>query len=286
MEAMVRIPGATFLQGSPPWMLDWLVSERQSFPREWFLDETPQIQVSLKAFFIDRCPVTVAEFRDFVTETGYLTDAERAGVGVVYGPRFWEERRGASWRCPIGANGRAGGDDHPVVHISWHDASAYARWAGKRLPTEAEWELAARGVEYRIGPWGNDWDSSKANTAEFHAGPLADRDSWWAWWQTECSAHGGEPLTLPVASFADAASPYGCHDMAGGVYEWVSTPSFLYDEALECDPAMRMTLGQYRGLRGGSWMNFRYQVRCSERMYGDPDGWSNFAVGFRCARDA
>ncbi|HEV2887549.1 MAG TPA: SUMF1/EgtB/PvdO family nonheme iron enzyme [Jatrophihabitans sp.] len=286
MDEMARVPGATFLQGSPSWVLDWLVSEGQSFPREWFVDETPQIQVRLAAFLIDRYPVTVAQFRDFVAATGYLTDAERSGFGVVYGPRFWEERRDASWRCPTGAGSSPGGEDHPVVHISWQDADAYARWAGKRLPTEAEWELAARGVDYRIWPWGNDWNAKFANTAELHAGPLADRDSWWRWWQAECSARGGQPLTMPVGSFGDNASPYGCYDMAGSVYEWVSTPSFLYDDASECDPAMRMTVGHYRGLRGGSWMNFRYQVRCSERMYGDPAGWSNFAVGFRCARDS
>lgn len=284
---MVRIPGGTFMQGSPQWVLDWLAAEPQAFPREWFADETPQIEVTLRPYRIDRSPVTVGEFREFVADTGYVTDAERAGFGVVYGPRFWEERPGACWRRPAG-NGNGAGvadrEDHPVVHVSWNDASAYARWAGKRLPTEAEWELAARGFEARIWPWGDTWDSRRANTAEFHAGPLGDRDRWWAWWQGQCAEHGGEPLTMPVGSFGDdGASPYGCWDMAGGVYEWVSTKSFLYDDSVVCDPAMRLTLGRYRGLRGGSWMNFRYQVRCSERMYGDPDGWSNFAVGFRCA---
>lgn len=287
MGVMVPVPGGWFLQGSPPWMLDWLDAEAQSFPREWFVDETPQFEVALEPFLIDRCPVTVAEFRDFVTDTGYQTDAERSGFGMVYGPRFWEERRGASWRRPTGVDrGNDDVDDHPVVHISWNDACAYAQWARKRLPTEAEWELAARGFEYRIWPWGNTWDRQKANTAEFHAGPLADRESWWAWWKTVCATRGGEPLTTSVGAFADcASSPFGCCDMAGGVYEWVSTPSFLYDEATECDPAQRMTTGRYRGIRGGSWMNFRYQVRCSERMYGNPNGWSNFAVGFRCAQD-
>jgi formylglycine-generating enzyme len=287
VEEMVRVPGGRFMQGSPPWVLDWLDSQPQSFPREWFADETPQIEVTLGSFLIDRYPVTVGEFREFIAETGYVTDAERSGFGLVYGPRFWEERPGASWRRPTGTSRDTGGrDDHPVVHISWNDATVYARWTGKRLPTEAEWELAARGVEYRIWPWGDTWDSYRANTAELHAGALGDRDSWWAWWKRECSERGGQPLTMPVGAFGECAlSPYGCSDMAGGVYEWVSTASFLYDESVACDAALRMTMGRYRGLRGGSWMNFRYQVRCSERMYGHPGGWSNFAVGFRCARD-
>jgi sulfatase modifying factor 1 len=269
-------------------MLDWLAEQPQSFPREWFADETPQVEVTLGTFFIDRCPVTVAEFAEFVADTGYMTDADRAGYGLVYTRRFWEECLDASWRRPTGGCDtvdRRG--DHPVVHISWNDAAAYAQWAGKRLPTEAEWELAARGVDYRIWPWGNTWDRERANTAEFYAGALADRDSWWEWWKMVCDKHGGEPLTTSVGEFADGgSSPYGCCDMAGGVYEWVSTPASLYDDCGECDAAMRLMLGRYRGLRGGSWMNFRYQVRCSERMYGNPSGWSNFAVGFRCARDA
>jgi sulfatase modifying factor 1 len=287
MGEMVAVPATTYRQGSPPWVLDWLAAEPQAFPREWFADETPQIEVRVPAFHIDRCPVTVGEFRAFAEDTGYETDAERLGRGIVYGPRFWEERDGASWRRPSGGREPDDRDDHPVVHISFGDAEAYARWAGKRLPTEAEWELAARGVPARIWPWGNDWDCTRANTAELHAGPLRDRDGWWSWWQGECARHGGEPLTLPVGTFADrGASPYGCCDMAGGVYEWVSTPFRLYDDSTVCDAAMRLALGRYRGLRGGSWMNFRYQVRCSERMYGEPDGWSNFAVGFRCAADA
>lgn len=269
-------------------MLEWLAAEPQAFPPEWFADETPQIEVTLDPYLIDRHPVTVGAFAEFVADTGYVTDAERSGRSIVYGSRFWEEREGASWRRPAGGDDTTGTRrEHPVVHISWVDANAFARWAGKRLPTEAEWELAARGVDDRIWPWGNDWDSENANTVELHAGELGDRDSWWEWWKRECAEHGGEPLTLPVGSFGErGSSPYGCCDMAGGVYEWVSTPSFLYDETVPCDRAMRLTLGHYRGLRGGSWMNFRYQVRCTERMYGDPDGWSNFAVGFRCAMDA
>ncbi len=288
MGDMVRIPGTTFLLGSPPWVLDWLAAEGQSFPTEWFRDETPQLEATVAPFWIDRYPTTVERFAEFVAATGYVTDAERAGSGIVYGERFWEERPGACWRRPGGEGTTLEGrTDHPVTHVSWNDASAYARWAGARLPTEAEWELAARGPDYRIWPWGDEWDPANANTVELRTGPLGTREAWWEWWKSVCAAQGPMPLTTPVGSFSGRGdSVYGCSDMAGNVYEWVATTGFLYDEATECDPALRMAMGTFRGIRGGSWMNFRYQVRCSERMYGDPAGWSNFAVGFRCAQDA
>jgi len=284
---MLRIPGGTFLQGSPPWLLDWLDAQGQAFPREWFTDETPLIGVSVGPYWIDRCPVTVAEFAAFVRETGYPTDAERRGYGMVYG-EVWEELAEACWYRPAGpGSGIAGQDDHPVVHISWGDATAYAQWAGKRLPTESEWEFAARGAGFRIWPWGDTWHSGNANTAEFHAGVLGSLGTWRDWWRSVHERHGPRPQTTPVGAFSRRGdSAFGCADMAGNVYEWTSTLSYLYDETARCDPSLRLAVGRYRVIRGGSWMNFRYQVRCSERMHGDPDGWSNFALGFRCAKDA
>ena len=95
------------------------------------------------------------------------------------------------------------------------------------------------------------------------------------------------PQTTPVGAFAGRGdSAFGCGDMAGNVYEWTSTTSYLYHETELCDPTLRLVMGRYRVIRGGSWMNFRYQVRCCERLHGDPAGWSNFALGFRCAKDA
>lgn len=287
MGDMVRIPGGPFLQGSPQWVLDWLDDEGQAFPGRWFVDETPQRRESLAPFWIDRFPVTVAEFREFTRSTGYRTDAERVGYGMVYG-QYWEERAGACWYRPAGPGSDVEGyDDHPVVHISFADANAYARWAGKRLPTEAEWELASRGADFRIWPWGDAWDPANANTAEHHAGPLATLAQWRSWWGSLQRRSGPMPQTTPVGSFAGKGdSVFGCSDMAGNVYEWNSTLAHLYGEDAECDITLRAVMGRYRVIRGGSWMNFRYQVRCSERMYGDPAGWSNFALGFRCARDA
>jgi sulfatase modifying factor 1 len=288
MGEMIRIPGGVFLQGSPPWLLDWLDGQDQPLPRVWFGDETPQLRADLPAYFIDRYPVTVGEFSEFVSQTGYQTDADRRGFGLVYDSDGWTERAGVRWSAPGGPGTDTDGyRDHPVVHVSWDDASAYARWAGKRLPTETEWEFACRGAGFRIWPWGDEWDSRHANTAELHAGPLSTLTDWRSWWKSVCDRGGPLPQTTSVGQFSGAGdSVFGCADMAGNVYEWTATLSYLYDDAAPCDPTVRMAAGRYRVIRGGSWMNFRYQVRCSERMHGDPNGWSSFAHGFRCARDA
>src|SRR5688572_1893010 len=178
VAGMLRIPGGCLLLGSPNWVLDWLQQEGQHFPRQWFTDETPQVEVTLAPFQMDRYPVTVARFREFVRQTGYVTDAERSGYGMVYSSQFWEELEGACWHRPGGWGSFIEGyEDHPVVHISWNDATSYAEWAGKRLPTESEWELAARGFDFRLWPWGDGWSELNCNTAEYHARSLASLGS-------------------------------------------------------------------------------------------------------------
>jgi formylglycine-generating enzyme required for sulfatase activity len=142
-------------------------------PAGEFLSGPDRVTASTGAFYIDRFPVTNAEYQKFVQATG----AEE--------PAHW--RRGA-W-----PEGKA---DHPVVQIKWDNASAYAKWAGKRLPTELEWEKAARGTDGRVYPWGNSWDTARCNT----------------------SSDG----TTPVGKYSPAGdSPYGAADMAGNVWEWV-----------------------------------------------------------------
>jgi len=137
-------------------------------------------------------------------------------------------------------------------------------------------------------PWGNEWYGYCANTAEYQAsGTLASLDAWLDWWRSVHRRLGPVPQTTPVGRFSPAGdSAAGCTDMAGNVYEWTATQSFLYDDTTDCDATLRTVMGRYQVIRGGSWMNFRYQVRCTERFHGDPTGWSNFALGFRCARSA
>jgi formylglycine-generating enzyme len=267
--------------------MNWLNEADQPLPQIWFADEKPQVRRSLRQYLIGKYPVTRQEFGEFVRETGYLTDAERRGFSMVYGEHGWMELEGAYWRMPAGTDWPLeGSGDHPVVHISWNDANAYANWAGGRLPTETEWEFAARGSDFKIWPWGDNWEPGYANTAEFHAGPLSTLGAWQEWWAAGCSRYGPVPRTTPVGAFSPHGdSLFGCADMAGNVYEWTSTASHLYDDAVQCDPTVRSILGYYRVIRGGSWMNFRYQIRCTERMHGDPGGWSNFALGFRCVKD-
>ncbi len=284
----VVVPGATFHLGSPEWAFEWLMEQGQHLPLSWFKDECPQVLVEVAPFAIDRCPVTVAQFRAFAEATGYTTLAERRGWSLVYGTDYWRDTSGASWRFPAGANVQyEPPDDHPVVHIAAEDAEAYAAWAGKRLPTEAEWELAARGPEYRLWPWGNTWSRHRVNCVERRLGDaIRSAADWRAWWAALTRDTGPIPLTTPVGSYSpEADSPYGVADMAGNVFEWTSTPSYLYGPSPDCDESLLSIMGHFRVVRGGSWMNMRFQTRTSERLHGDPQTWACFASGFRCASD-
>ncbi|WP_284760496.1 SUMF1/EgtB/PvdO family nonheme iron enzyme [Curtobacterium sp. MEB011] len=284
---MIRIPGGIVRIGSSATDLDWLESEGQAFPREWFSDETPQIDVRIAEFEIDPHPVTNEAFGEFVADTGYRTDAEQQGWGMVYGDRYWVESEGACWRSPGGRGTHvAERPDHPAVHISWQDATQYASWAGKRLPTEFEWEYAARGPLPRRWPWGDSWDRNRCNAADWHLGEdLLHLDVWRAWWDRQRERHGGLPMTTPVGSFLESPpAAFNLADASGNVYEWTESLCKPYREGAK-HPVYGRLEGLFRVLRGGSWMNFRYQCRPADRMYGDPFGWSNFATGFRCARD-
>jgi formylglycine-generating enzyme required for sulfatase activity len=247
--SMVLIPAGEFLMGDA-----FLEGE---------LRERPQHTVYLDAFYIDRYEVTNADFQRFVQETGYRTDAEKDGWGWAFTGVTWEQRDGASWRAPRGS-GSGIELDHPVVQVSWNDAMAYAQWAGKRLPTEAEWEKAARGgLGRKRYPWGDAITHDDANYWE-----IEGRDQW--------------TYTSPVGSFPP--NGYGLYDVAGNVWEWCADRwgETYYSQSPNENPTGPVT-GHDRVVRSGSWGNPPYTVRVASRFWFDPT-YRNDNVGFRCAK--
>jgi len=265
---MVDVPEGNFLMGSD-----------KSKDPEAYNDEIPQHRVYLGAFRIDRSEVTNAVFAKFIQETHYQTDAEKAGSGFVLNlsAQRWEDTQGADWQHPQGPSSSLDGlNNHPVVQVSWNDAKAYCKWAGERLPTEAEWEKAARGTDGRIYPWGDQKPSGDLlNFADSNLGT-----SW-----GDPSMDDGYRFTAPVGNYPSGASPYGALDMAGNVWEWVAD---WYDETYyqgnqpERNP-QGPSSGTNRVLRGGSWNDGARSVRAASRSWNTPDLRLNY-IGFRCAR--
>jgi len=239
-------------------------------------DEKPVHTVWLDAFWIDQTEVTNAMFARFIDQTRYETDAEKAGSGFVYNEssKQWEEMKGADWRHPHGP-GSSVENPHPVVLVSWNDVKTYCEWAGRRLPTEAEWEKAARGTDGRTYPWGN--EKPAGNLLNF-----ADRNLDFVDW-ADTTIDDGYRYTAPVGSYPDGASPYGALDMAGNVWEWVAdwNDETYYSSSPDRNPSGPSTR-DYRGLRGGSWRDSEDDVRSSSRNWNTPalvDGYR----GCRCA---
>jgi len=272
LPGMVYVPEGPFLMGSlNPEQLHPLVAGP-------FGDERPVRTIYLDGFFIDQYEVTNRDFRRFVEETGYITDAEREGSGEVVGEDGWHTQAGADWKHPMGPRDSIVAlDDHPVVQVSWNDAAAYCAWQGKRLPTEAEWEKAARGIDGREYPWGSRFDPTRLNycpscdtgVVELTPGP------------------DGFVRTAVVGSCPGGASPYGAHDMAGNVWEWVADwyDPFYYSYAPSTNPRgpeRKRAFEGSRSIRGGSWTSEPGKVRTSSRSF-DPPTWRAFGAGFRCA---
>ena len=243
-------------------------------------DEQPQRLVYTGAFQIDRYEVTNDAYAGFVRATGHRTPANANPASTL-----WENN------MPISDIG-----SHPVVNVSWEDAVTYCAWMGKRLPTEAEWEKAARGTDGRHYPWGNEWDLAKANSASYWAGRTIDFQSGADWDGFWIKGEGmriskekgikGEVLTTPVGSFPESVSPYGLYDMAGNVAEWVQdwyNPNY-YKEAPLSDPP-GPTRGAIKAMRGGSWLKPAISLRTSDRDWGTMDSRPS-GTGFRCAKDA
>ena len=163
--AMVLVPAGEFVMGSNSGDIASLLRRHPKANGAILKDEVPRHRIFLDAFYIDKYEVTNAHFQQFVQATGYRTQAESEGGGKIRtGAKTWADVPDATWRAPRGQGSSiAGLETHPVVQVSWHDAKAYCTWAGKRLPTEAEWEKAARGTDGRLYPWGNEFDGSRAN---------------------------------------------------------------------------------------------------------------------------
>jgi formylglycine-generating enzyme required for sulfatase activity len=229
---LIHIPAGEFLMGSDP--------KKDKDARD---NEKPQHTLHLSDYHIAKTPVTNAQYLPFVQ-------------AIYRQPMHWE-----AGQPPPGK------ENHPVVNVSWHDAMAYCRWlaeaTGKayRLPSEAEWEKAARGTDGRIWPWGNEWDPRRCNSSE-----------------------GGPRETTPVGQYSpEGDSPYGCVDMEGNVWEWCTTrvgKRYPYDVSEDEWSEEYLQGSAARVLRGGSWFVYRNSARCAVRGGVNP-GSRSYDLGFR-----
>jgi sulfatase modifying factor 1 len=282
-DKLVRLPGGRFLMGS---------DDSEIWPGD---GEGPVREVEISPFAIDATTVTNQDFAAFVEATGHQTVAEKFGwsyVFILQLPKAWRKRgaglgyashaqwwigiKGAAWRNPEGPgsviNDRL---DHPVVHIAWSDAVEFARWAGKRLPTEAEWEYAARGglVQNRY-PWGNDLQPNGKHRCNIWQGkfPVVNRPE------------DGHLWTAPVKSFP--ANGFGLYETSGNVWEWCSDYwGTTWDTSARGPNPPGPVSGETRVIRGGSFLchkSYCNRYRVSARSKSTPESTTSH-LGFRCA---
>lgn len=240
--------------------------------------EGPLKRKKVRPFRIATTTVTNASFAEFVAETGYVTEAERFGWSFVFfsdvpealqttqgvhGAEWWRRVDGATWQAPNGPGSAPAGPDHPVVQVSWHDAVAYARWCGGRLPTEAEWEHAARGGlgDARF-PWGD---------AEPDEDDHTPCNIWQGQFPTHNTGADGHLHTAAAQSFAP--NGYGLYNMVGNVWEWTAEPFRI--KSLKKSVAQKLeAMRGYKLLKGGSYLCHRsycYRYRIAARTGNAPD---------------
>jgi formylglycine-generating enzyme len=283
-EGMVRLDGGSFLMGTD---ID------QGFPAD---GEGPVRKVVLDPFYIDCFPVTNQAFAEFVSASGYQTEAESFGWSFVFeghiapesrsklvsdtvlGAEWWCKVEGAGWRHPEGRDSTIDARRHtPVVHVSWRDAQAFAAWAGKRLPTEAEWEFAARGgLEQRLYPWGDELTPGGRHLCNIWQGDFPRLDT----------AEDGYSAPAPVDAFPP--NGYGLYSMTGNTWEWCSDwfhPTF-HASGTRLNPA-GPDGGFAKVMKGGSYLchsSYCNRYRVAARTSNTPDS-STTNIGFRCVRD-
>ena len=282
MDGMVLLGGGPFAMGAED---AWAYSDD---------GEGPVREVCVGSFWTDACAVSNAQFARFAESTGFVTEAERFAWSFVFAGHlpddfpptqaaaqapWWRKVEGADWRHPDGPH--SGLDDlldHPVVHVSWNDAQAYCAWAGKRLPTEAEWEFAARGgLAQQVFPWG----------AEMEPDGEHRMNVWQGDFPASNTAADGYDGTCPVDAFP--SNGFGLYNSTGNVWEWTADwfhPSFRErDSAFDPKGPPR---GTSRVQKGGSYLchhSYCRRYRVAARNASTPDS-STGNAGFRCVRDA
>jgi len=236
-RGMVHVPKGKSFMGTDAVDKD-AKALQYGFRKPLYANVHPRRSINLDSFYIDKTEVTNREYKDFVVKTGHPA------------PVYWP---GGSYPEKL--------TDHPVVDVSWYDADAYCKWRKKRLPTEEEWEKAARGTDGRTFPWGNEFDIKKTNALGDHEG------------------------TMAVGSYPEGASPYGALDMSGNVMEWVASWYVRYpgNDFIDEDYGEK-----YRVVRGGGWggvghYSLQVFVSTSYRNMFEPEERFN-DLGFRCAK--
>lgn len=283
-RGMVRLDGGRFSMGT---------DDEIGYPED---GEGPARPVEVSPFLINACAVTNAQFAAFVKDTGYVTQAEQAGTAFVFAPFVRDDRArqraravagapwwllvdGAAWKAPEGPGSSIGTrQNHSVVQVSWFDAEAFCVWAGKRLPTEAEWELAARGgLEQRRYPWGDDLTPKGHYRCNIWQGTFPTRNT----------GDDGYAGTAPVRAYRP--NGLGLYNVVGNVWEWCRdwfSPDFHVTDPQQADPSGPPS-GQRRVIRGGSYLchdSYCNRYRVAARSSNSPDS-ATANMGFRCAMD-
>ncbi len=284
LEEMVLLPGGTFLMGT---------TDKDGFPAD---GEGPVREIEVTSFYIDKYAVTNEQFSQFVEETGYVTEAEQFGWSFVFHllvpshisrnvanvpvqTPWWYKVNGAYWKEPEGPGTSISERlKHPAVHVSWNDAEAYCSWAGKRLPTEAEWEYAARGgLEQKKYPWGDDLTPNGEHRCNIWQGLFPEKNT----------ARDGFIGTAPVDSYEP--NGFGLYNVSGNVWEW--SANWFSRELLQSGTGTQLEWpkeGTNRSMRGGSYLCHRSycnRYRVAARSSNTPDS-SSGNCGFRTVVDA